>query len=129
MKNSILAILLFSSCLLGITSCGKKELKETKGVVTNIELKHDSLFCAKILVDEDTLLFKLADARFINGVFINGDSVNITYIEGHKDTLRALVVNVIPQAIRYLNPEAAKNDTLITLPVTSNTPVDSLSQN
>ena len=100
-------------------------MQQLKGVVTHIQTVDDSLATAKVLVDGDTLLFKLADARFVNGIFLNGDSVAIDYIEGRGDTLRALVVNVLPKPVHYidLNNKADQSDTLATRQAQ---PIDSL---
>lgn len=100
--------------LLTVVNCsGKKELKQTKGVVVALKTIQDSLVTARVTVGSDTLLFKLADARFVNGMFIKDDSVSIDYIEGQGDTLRALVIAVLPKPIRYVE----KSDTLVTRPV------------
>lgn len=124
MKNSILAFVLLCASVIAITGCGSKEIKDIKGQVAGIETVKDTLTCAKVLVDGDTLLFKMADARFINGMFIYGDSVKISYIEGRKDTLRALIVSIIPKAPHYFDAEAAKNDTLITAPAVKDAPAE-----
>ena len=112
-KVFLFAVLSLS--LLTIVSCSdKKALKQTKGVVTDIKTIKDSLVTAKLAVDGDTLLFKLADARFVNGMFIKDDSVQIDYIEGQGDTLRALVINVLPKAVQYIDLNSAPSDTLVT---------------
>lgn len=116
MKKSILAFILLCSCVLVITSCGNKEIKDLNGVVVDFKVERDTLTLAKILVNQDTIIFKMADARFINGMFVAGDSVKISCIEGHKDTLRALIVSVLPQTPHFIDIDAAKNDTLITAP-------------
>ena len=87
-----------------------------KGVVVNIKTIKDSLVTARVASGTDTCLFKLADARFVNGIFIYGDSVHIDYIEGRDDTLRALVISVLPKPVHYidLNDSAEKSDTLVT---------------
>ena len=111
--------------LLTVVSCGNKEIQQTKGVVTSIKVVEDSLATANIVVDGDTLLFKLADARLVNGMFLKGDSVTIDYIEGRGDTLRALVIAVLPKPVHYidLNNQADQSDTLATR---QSQPLDSL---
>ena len=112
--------------LLSIAGCsGKKELKEMKGVVTFIWSIQDSLVTANVANGSDTLLFKLADARFVNGMCLNGDSVMINYIEGEGDTLRALVISVLPKPTQYidLNSQDAMSDTLLTRQPESDGPV------
>ena len=112
-KLFLFAVLSLS--LLTIVSCSdKKALKQTKGVVTDLKTVKDSLVTAKVAVDGDTLLFKLADARFVNGMFIKDDSVQIDYIDGRGDTLRALVINVLPKAVHYIDLNSAPSDTLVT---------------
>lgn len=117
MKNKMKKLFLFAMLglsLLTVVNCsGKKELKQTKGVVIELKTIQDSLVTARVTVGSDTLLFKLADARFVNGMFIKDDSVSIDYIEGQGDTLRALVIAVLPKPIRYVE----KSDTLVTRPV------------
>lgn len=108
-----------------VVSCGQKELKQLKGVITDVQAIEDSLVTAKVLCESDTLLFKLADARFVNGMFLQGDSVTIDYIEGRGDTLRALVIAVLPKPVHYidLNNEEDKSDTIVTRQLQ---PIDSL---
>lgn len=87
-----------------------------KGVVVHIKVLKDSLITARVANGSDTALLKLADARFVNGMFIKGDSVQVDYIEGRDDTLRALVISVIPKPVHYidLNDSAEKSDTIVT---------------
>ena len=124
MKNSILAFVLLCACGMAMTGCGSKEIKDVKGQVVDIQTVKDTLTSAKVLIDGDTVVFKMADARFINGLFMYGDSVKISYIEGRKDTLRALIVSIIPKAPHYFDAEAAKNDTLVTAPVVKEDPAE-----
>ena len=72
MKNSILAFVLLCACGIAMTGCGSKEIKDIKGQVAGIETVKDTLTCAKLLIDGDTVVFKMADARFINGMFMYG---------------------------------------------------------
>ena len=124
MKKSIFAFTFFCSCMLALISCGSKEIKDIKGLVADIKAVNDSLVSAKILIGGDTAIFKMTDARFINGMFMAGDSVKISYIEGRKDTLRALIVSIIPKAPHYFDAEAAKNDTRITAPAVKDAPAE-----
>ena len=110
-KVFLLAVIGLS--LLTVVSCGNKEIQQTKGVVTSIKVVEDSLATANIVVDGDTLLFKLADARFVNGMFLKGDSVTIDYIEGRGDTLRALGKQkrkAYWQFSRFLVPSVIRSD-------------------
>lgn len=101
--------------LLTVVSCSeKKELKQTKGVVTTLKTFKDSLVTANVVVNGDTLLFKLADARLVNGMFIKDDSVQIDYIEGRGDTLRALIITVLSKPVQYIDLNDTPSDTLAT---------------
>lgn len=125
MKNTIFAFTLLCGFILTLASCGGKEIKDITGLVTSFDTKDDSITSTKLLVDGDTIIFKMTDARFINGMFMAGDSVKISYIEGRNDSLRALIVNIIPRTPHYFDAEAAKNDTLITAPVVKEDPAES----
>jgi len=124
MKKTIFAFTLLCGFILTLESCGGKEIKDITGLVTSFDTKGDSITSTKLLVDGDTIIFKMTDARFINGMFMYGDSVKISYIEGRKDTLRALIVSIIPKAPHYFDAEAAKNDTLITAPAVKDAPAE-----
>lgn len=79
-----------------LTGC-KQKLQQTSGVVTSVEIQGgDTLKAMRMAVDGDTLLFKLQDAQYTNGVAFAGDSAEVHYIEGRGDTLRALVVYAKP---------------------------------
>ncbi len=117
MKKVFLLAVIGLSLMTFVGCSDKKELKEMKGVVTYIWAEHDSLVSVNVANGSDTLLFHAEDARVVNGMFINGDSVNINYIEGEKDTLRAMVITVLPRPIHTidLNSEV-QSDTLLTRP-------------
>lgn len=124
MKKTIFAFTLLCGFILTLASCGGKEIKDITGLVTSFDTKDDSITSTKLLVDGDTIIFKMTDARFINGMFMAGDSVKISYIEGRNDSLRALIVNIIPRTPHYFDAEAAKNDTLVTAPVVKEDPAE-----
>lgn len=124
MKKTIFAFTLLCGFILTLESCGGKEIKDITGLVTSFDTKGDSITSTKLLVDGDTIIFKMTDARFINGMFMAGDSVKISYIEGRNDSLRALIVNIIPRTPHYFDAEAAKNDTLVTAPVVKEDPAE-----
>ena len=116
MKKLILSLVALCALVPVLTGCGgHRELKELRGMVASVAMAGDSLTTMKVTVDADTLLLKLADARFTNGVMMGGDSVTVHYIEGRGDTLRALLVNVLPRAPRYFDP-SEHGDTLLTAP-------------
>ena len=116
MKKIVFTLALTGCLALSLTGC-KQELQETRGVVTDMEFDSDTLLCTRIAVDGDTLLFKVNEARMINGMFVKGDSVMINYIEGRNDTLRALVLSVLPKAPHVIEPAKESNDSLVTRPV------------
>ena len=105
------ALILFSAAL---TGCNE-ELKSVHGMVKGVKIEKDTLKAMSISINEkgDTLLFSLDDARLQNGIMMPQDSVIVDYISGRKDTLRALVVTVLP-SIKSLEPQQV--DTLITSP-------------
>ena len=63
-----------------------------------------------LTVGDEEMTVTLLDARFQNGIFLQGDSVILDYIDGKDNTLRALVVTVLPKPAQYFEP----SDTLIT---------------
>lgn len=116
MKKIVFTLALTGCLALSLTGC-KQELQETRGVVTDMEFDSDTLLCTRIAVNGDTLLFKVNEARMVNGMFVKGDSVMINYIEGRNDTLRALVLSVLPKAPHVIEPAKESNDSLVTRPV------------
>ncbi len=116
MKKIVFVFVCLFFCLLSFEGCKKNELQETKGVITHMRIHKDTLLNARILVDGDTLLFDMSEARIIGALFVKGDSVKVNYIEGKGDTLRALVVSVIPKDIHFITPSEPSSDTLITAP-------------
>lgn len=116
MKKIVFTASLLVSLGLSLVGC-KQELQETRGVVTELEFDSDTLLCTRIAVEGDTLLFKVNEARMVNGMFVKGDSVMINYIEGRNDTLRALVLSVLPKAPHVIEPAKESNDSLVTRPV------------
>ena len=86
--------------LTALTGCRQK-LQRTTGQVTAVEIVGDTLKTMRMTnADGDTLLFKLQDAQFTNGVAFQGDSTEVHYIHGRGDTLRALVVYVKPAPVK-----------------------------
>jgi len=121
MKKIILSFSVLCALSLAFVACGgKPELKQTQAKVASVDLQGDTLYTMRATVDSDTLLFKLADAQYTNGIMLSGDSVTIHYIEGRGDTLRALIVNVLPKAPHYFDPKE-HGDTLLTVPARQDT--------
>lgn len=121
MKKIVFTAVLVASLGLSLVGC-KQELQETRGVVTELEFDSDTLLCTRIAVEGDTLLFKVNEARMVNGMFVKGDSVVVNYIEGRNDTLRALVLAVLPKAPHVIEPAKESNDSLVTRPVKDQEP-------
>lgn len=121
MKKIVFTAVLVASLGLSLVGC-KQELQETRGVVTELEFDSDTLLCTRIAVEGDTLLFKVNEARMVNGMFVKGDSVVVNYIEGRNDTLRALVLSVLPKAPHVIEPAKESNDSLVTRPVKDQEP-------
>lgn len=104
---------LFSLLALGLAACSlnscKQKLKEVSGVVTEVAMsgdyQSDTIHTMRIFNGEDTLLFSLKDAQYNNGVMLKGDSVQVGYIKGKGDTLRALLVYVKPAPAKVINIE------------------------
>ena len=121
MKKIVFTAALLVSLALSLVGC-KQELQETRGVVTELEVEGDTILCSRIAVDGDTLLFKMTEARLLNGMFVSGDSVVVNYIEGRNDTLRALLVQVLPKTPHVIEPAKESNDSLVTRPVKDQEP-------
>lgn len=121
MKKIVFTAVLLASLGLSLVGC-KQELQETRGVVTELEVEGDTILCSRIAIDGDTLLFKMTEARLLNGMFVSGDSVVVNYIEGRNDTLRALLVQVLSKAPHMIVPATESDDSLITRPVEDQEP-------
>ena len=105
---ALLAVLVMASC------SGKRELQHTNGLVSGLKFYHDSLLTdAKVVVDDDTVVFDMSEARYINGLMMAGDSVELDYIETETDTMRAFVVLRKP---RIMPAEPVKDGELLTRP-------------
>ena len=95
---------------LGLASCSSSELKNARVLVKSVEIINDTLKSMVITMGEEEKTVTLLDARFQNGIALQGDSVILDYIDGKESTLRALVVTVLPKPAHYFEP----SDTLIT---------------
>ena len=96
--------------VLSFVGC-KPELKNVHGQVKSVEIKNDSIKSMVLTVGDTENIVTLLDARFQNGIVLAGDSVIVDYIDGKENTLRALVVTVLPKPAHYFEP----SDTLITV--------------
>ena len=106
--------------VLGISSCGKPELKKIRGIVKNVRIDDDTLKNLTVMDGEDSIVFNLNEVRYNNGVMLPNDSVIVDYIDGKNDTARALVVTVLPKNAVTINPEDNQSKKLITAPIKSN---------
>lgn len=95
--------------VLGFTSC-EPELKNARVQVKSVEIVNDSLKSMIVSMGDEEKTVTLLDARFQNGIALQGDSVILDYIDGKENTLRALIVTVLPKPAQYFEP----SDTLIT---------------
>ena len=95
---------------LAFTGC-KPELKNVRGQVKSMNIDNDTIKSMVLSVDGQDMQVNLLDARFQNGLSIQGDSIILDYIDGKENTLRALVVTVLPKPAQEFVP----SDTLITV--------------
>ncbi len=118
MKTSkyFLALAALGIVTLGTLSSCKEKLKKVEGVVKSVDAtKHShDLKTMKIYDGQDTLLFSLKDAQYSNGLMLNGDSVQVHYIKGHGDTLRALLVYVKPAPAKVIDLKKDTTKVLLT---------------
>ncbi len=105
-----------SIAILGSLSSCKEKLKHVDGVVTSVEASQmmDTIKSMKLYDGEDTLLFGLNDAEYNNGIMVKGDSVQVHYIKGHGDTLRALLVYVKPHPTKVIDLKVDTTKVLLT---------------
>ena len=88
-----LFLLCFSIVMLFVfSSCGK-EVKQTKGVVKEI---NDVFMVLSNEGEEDLRLEMSPDVRFSNGAIMANDSVVVTYVSSYKEN-QAAVIMLIPR--------------------------------
>ena len=109
MKKAFLALIVMCGMAAAFVGC-KPELKTVRGQVDSIFVFRDTVQLMKVSIDGQEKTVKVIDALFQNGIALRGDSVILDYIDGKEDTLRALVVTVLPPPAQYFEP----SDTLIT---------------
>ena len=110
MKKTFLALLILCGLVATFSGC-KPELKNVRGQVKSLAIDNDTLKSMVLTVGESENIVTLLDARFQNGIALAGDSVRGDYIDGKENTLRALVVTVLPKPAQEFVP----SDTLITI--------------
>jgi len=109
MKKTFLVLVILLGISVFFVGC-KTELKNLRGQVKSLEIKNDTLKSMVLSVDGQEKVVKLTEAKFQNGIVIVGDSVILDYIDGRADSLRGLVVTVLPKPFQEFVP----SDTLIT---------------
>lgn len=104
MKNNKIFLLLACTLVAFLAvSCGKPKIKTIRGLVTSIEMNGDTLKTFNISSEDGAIVFDLKDARYNEGIMLRGDSVIVDYINGRKDTARALVVTVLAKTPHYID--------------------------
>lgn len=96
--------------------CGKPKIETVRAFVTGVDVHEDTLKSMKVQTTDGEKVFKLDDVRFNEGIMMKGDSIIIDYIKGKTDTLRALVVTVLPKAPHYVDVEKDTTQELLTVP-------------
>ena len=109
MKKAFLAIIVLFGMAAAFVSC-QPELKNVSGQVKSVEITNDTVKSMVLAVDGQDKVVTLTDAKFQNGIAMAGDSVILDYIDGRDDSLRGLVVTVLPKPAQYFEP----TDTLVT---------------
>ena len=109
MKKLFFTLTAICAMVLGFISC-EPELKNARVQVKSVEIVNDSLKSMIVSLGNEEKTVTLLDARFQNGIALQGDSVILDYIDGKENTLRALIVTVLPKPAQYFEP----SDTLIT---------------
>lgn len=109
MKKVFLALVVLCGMAVAFVGC-EPELKNARGQVKSVEISNDTLKSMVFVVDGVEKSVNLLDARFQNGIALEGDSIILDYIDGKENTLRALVVTILPRPAQYFEP----SDTLMT---------------
>ncbi|HBF06516.1 MAG TPA: hypothetical protein DDW28_10725 [Prevotella sp.] len=104
--RKVFLFLVVSVCvLLSLGSCGKKELKNVRGLVKSVQIDNDTIRSLTVVCGEDSMIFNLDSARYNEGIMVPADSVIVDYIDGKGDTAIALVVTVLPRAAKIIQQE------------------------
>ena len=108
-------MVVLAAATMAVTSC-KPKLKDVTGVVTSVETSYlgDTVKSMKMFDGQDTLVCNVREARLNNGMMIVGDSVDVSYVAGKGDTLRALLIHVKPRPAQVIKVEVDTTKTLLT---------------
>jgi len=109
MNKAFLAIVILFGLAVTFVGC-KPELKNVRGQVKSVEISNDTLKSMVLAIDGQDKVVNLKDSKFQNGIALVGDSVILDYIDGKDNSLRGLVVTVLPRPAQYLEP----SDKLVT---------------
>ena len=109
MKKAFLALTILCGMAAAFTGC-KPELKTVRGQVVSVSVENDTIKSMILNADGQTHTVNLMDSRFQNGIALEGDSIILDYIDGKENTLRGLVVTLLPKPAQVFEP----SDTLAT---------------
>jgi len=110
MKKAFIVITTLCAMALGFMACSGPELKNVHTMVDDVIIENDTLTAYTVSIAGEKQTVSLRDARFQGSLPLKGDSIILDYIDGKDNTLRALVVTMLPKSIQTSEP----NDTLIT---------------
>ena len=110
MKKAFLALMILCGMAAAFTGC-KPELKNVRGQVKSVEISNDTLKSMVLSVDDKDNIVKLTDAKFQNGIAMVGDSIILDYIDGRADSLRGLVVTILPRSVQSFESSDTLNTT------------------
>jgi len=109
MKKAFLVLVVLCGMATVFVGC-KPELKNVRGEVVSVMVANDTIKSMVLQANGQNLNVDLLDTRFQNGIALEGDSVILDYIDGEENTLRGLVVTVLPKPAQVFEP----SDTLVT---------------
>ena len=117
MKKLFFMFAVAALVLTAMTGCKKKGVQSVRALVKHVQIDNRKLLSLTVNVGEnsDSMIFSLNDARIQQGVMMPGDSVIVDYVEGRNDTLRAVVVTLLPKIV-IPTDEPGTSDSLLVAP-------------
>ena len=117
MKKLFFTLAVVALVVTAMTGCKNKGVQNVRALVKHVQIENRTLLSMTVNVgdDNDSLVFSLDDARIQQGIMMPGDSVIVDYIEGHNDTLRAVVVTLLPKEV-IPTDEPTTSDSLLVAP-------------